>query len=97
MTLKYFPRFFHQTCTESDKVYIQNRLVRLQSADVDLESVVRDYERRYLTYSRSHANAWLDELSRKQGQEQADGMDRIQGRLERLVELRRSHRVGSHG
>ncbi len=97
MTLKHFPRYFYQTGFEKDRVYIQNRLVRLDCAGVDLEWVVRDYERRYQLYGRFHANAWLDELSTNQGQEPADGVDKIQSRLERLIELGRSHRARSHG
>ncbi len=94
--LNHFPKFFHQTGIESDRVYIQNRLLRLQSAGIDLASIVLDYDRRYRMYGRNHANAWLDELSRVQGREPVDGADRIQNRLERLVELRRSRR-GLHG
>lgn len=87
-----FPKYFYQTGYESDRMFIQHRLNRISNAKLDW--VVEDYERRYRSYGRHHANEWLTEVADKLGEEAPEGLTSLQSRLERLNQLSRDKRNG---
>ncbi|HHY0551911.1 TPA: hypothetical protein ACVU5P_004230 [Vibrio parahaemolyticus] len=85
-----FPKYFHQTGTENDRMFIMHRIERFK--DSDRENIVLEYERRYKKYGRVHVNAWLDELASRLGTPIPVNVLLIQQRLERLNEMSREKR-----
>lgn len=84
------PKFYYKTGTESDKPFI---LLWMRRIKPELQKYVSSkYESTYKEHGREKANIWLEEYSKKFGEEPNPGFDKFASKIENLIRASRVKR-----